>query len=119
MTEKYQKHLFICINERPKDSLRGECLSYGGMEIRNKFVRLINQNGLKGKVRANKSGCFDVCEKGPAVVIFPYNIWYTKVDVQDVDETFETSILNNGIVKRLFCGHNRTKLRELNKWIIH
>ena len=54
MTEKYQKHLFICVNERPKDSARGDCLSCGGMEIRNKFVRLINQNGLKGKVRANK-----------------------------------------------------------------
>ena len=106
MTEKYQKHLFICINERSKDSLRGECLSYGDMEIRNKFVRLINQNGLKGKVRANKSGCLDVCEKGPAVVIFPYNVCYTKVEVQDVDEIFETSILNDGIVKRLSHDDN-------------
>ena len=103
MTEKYQKHLFVCVNERPKDSPRGDCLSCGGMEIRNRFVRLINQNGLKGKVRANKSGCLDVCEEGPAVVIYPDNIWYTKVEVQDVDEIFETSILNDGIVKRLSC----------------
>ena len=101
MTKKYQKHLFICINERSKDSLRGDCLRCGGMEIRNKFVQLINQNGLKGKVRANKSGCLDVCEKGPAVVIYPDNIWYTKVKIQDVDEIFETSILNDGIVQRL------------------
>jgi len=101
MTKKYQKHLFICINERSKDSPRGDCLRCGGMEIRNKFVQLINQNGLKGKVRANKSGCLDVCEKGPAVVIYPDNIWYTKVKIQDVDEIFETSILNDGIVKRL------------------
>ena len=106
MTEKYQKHLFLCTNERPKDSLRGDCLSYGSMEIRNKFVRLINQNGPKGKVRANESGCLDVFEEGPAVIIYPDNIWYTKVEVQDVDEIFETSILNDGIVKRLSRGDN-------------
>ena len=106
MTEKYQKHLFLCTNERPKDSLRGDCLSYGSMEIRNKFVRLVNQNGLKGKVRANKSGCLDVCEEGSAVVIYPDNIWYTKVEVQDVDEIFETSILNDGVVKRLSRDDN-------------
>ena len=71
MKEKYQKHLFVCINKRPNDSSRGDCLSCGVMEIRNKFVQLINQNGLKGKVGANKSGCLDVCEEVPDVVIYP------------------------------------------------
>ena len=66
-----------------------------------KFVQLINQYGLKGKIRANKSGCLDVCELGAAVVIYPDNIWYTRVSVNDVDEIFKTSILKNGVVKRL------------------
>ena len=101
MTKKYQKHLFICVNERSKESSRGDCLSCGGLEIRNKFVQLINKNGLKGKVRANKSGCLDVCELGPAVVIDPDIIWYTKIKIVDVDEIFETSILSDGIVERL------------------
>ena len=101
MTEKYQKHLFVCINERPKDSPRGDCLSCGGMEIRNKFVRLINQNGLKGKVRANKSGCLDVCEEGPAVVIYPDNIWYKYETKDDIDEIITSHIVNDKIVQRL------------------
>ena len=66
-----------------------------------KFVKLINQHGLKGKVRANKTGCLDACELGAAVVIYPDNIWYTRVSVNDVDEIFKTSILKNGVVKRL------------------
>ena len=66
-----------------------------------RFVQLINQHGLKGKVRANKSGCLDTCELGAAVVIYPDNIWYTRVQVQDVDEIFETSIINNEVVDRL------------------
>ncbi|SVA77372.1 uncharacterized protein METZ01_LOCUS130226, partial [marine metagenome] len=49
-----------------------------------KFVQLINQHGLKGKIRANKSGCLDACEMGAVIVIYPNNIWYTRVSVDDV-----------------------------------
>ena len=107
MKPKFKKHIFICTNERPKDSPRGDCLRCGGMDIRMRFVQLINQHGLKGKVRANKSGCLDTCELGAAVVIYPDNIWYTRVQVQDVDEIFETSIINNGVVDRL-CAKEAT-----------
>tara|TARA_B100000029_G_scaffold511609_1_gene606114 strand:- start:950 stop:1255 length:306 start_codon:yes stop_codon:yes gene_type:complete len=73
----------------------------GGMEIRKRFVQLINRHGLKGKIRANKTGCLDVCEVGPNVVIYPDNIWYTGVTVNDVDEIFDQSVLNDNIVNRL------------------
>ena len=55
MKGKYNKHIFICINERGENSQRMDCASCGGKEIRLEFVKLINQYGLKGKVRANKS----------------------------------------------------------------
>ena len=70
------------------------------------FVKLINQYGLKGKVRANKSGCLDVCELGAAVVIYPENIWYVKVKVKDVKEIFERSILKDEVIKRLVADKN-------------
>ena len=119
MKTKYQKHVFICTNERSKDSPRGDCTRCGGMEIRMRLVKLIAQKGLKGKIRANKSGCLDACELGPAVVIYPDNIWYTQVKLEDVDEIFETSILNDGIVDRL-CANDETwsqlkQMRESNK----
>jgi len=98
---KYKKHIFICINERDPNSLKGDCASCGAIQIRMKFVQLINQNGLKGQVRANKSGCLDACELGSVIVIYPDNIWYTNVSLDDVEEIFEASILNNKIVHRL------------------
>ena len=57
-----------------------------------------------GKVRSNKTGCLDVCEVGPNVVIYPDNIWYTGVTVNDVDEIFNKSVLNNEIVDRLVAS---------------
>lgn len=101
MQPKYSKHIFVCTNERPPDNPKGDCTRCGGNEIRLKFVQLINQHGLKGKVRANKSGCLDACEMGAAVVIYPDNIWYTKLKMDDVEEIFNTSILADGVVERL------------------
>ena len=87
---KYEKHIFICVNERPDNSKRGSCSKCGGADIRMRFVQLINEHGLKGIIRANKSGCLDVCELGPVVVIYPDAVWYTKVKLNDVDEIFNS-----------------------------
>ncbi|MEA1880799.1 MAG: (2Fe-2S) ferredoxin domain-containing protein [Candidatus Marinimicrobia bacterium] len=98
---KYNKHIFICINERPECSAKGDCSRKGGKDIRLRFVQLINEHGLKGKVRANKSGCLDACEMGASIVIYPQGIWYSEVQLEDVDEIFNTSVLGNGIVDRI------------------
>ena len=119
MTPKYSKHIIICINERNENNPKGDCVRCGGKDIRLKFVQLISKHGLKGKVRANKSGCLDACELVATVVIYPDNIWYTRVSVNDVDEIFEISILNNGVVERLASTENTweelKKIRESNQ----
>lgn len=103
---KYQKHILVCIKERPEGHVRGCCLHGGGLQIRTRFVQLINQHGLKGKVRATKSGCIDVCELGPIVIIYPQDIWYTGVSLDDVEDIFKASVLKNRIVERLAATDN-------------
>jgi (2Fe-2S) ferredoxin len=110
---KYSKHIFVCINERIPESSKGDCARKGGQEIRLRFVQLINEHGLKGKVRANKSGCLDACEMGAAVVIYPQGIWYTRVVIEDVDEIFNTSVLGDGIVNRI--ASSQKTWDELNR----
>ena len=39
---KYDKHIFICTNERSSDSPKGSCALVGGIDIRYEFVKLIN-----------------------------------------------------------------------------
>ena len=92
---KFEKHIFICTNERDENSLRKRCGSCGGPDLRKDLVRLINDSGLKGKVRANKSGCLDVCEEGPAMVIYPNGFWYLNVKKKDIKTIFKKSIINN------------------------
>ena len=63
----------------------------------------IKESGLagQGKVRVNKAGCLDRCEKGPVCVVYPEGTWYTYIDEEDVDEINDSHIINGKPVERL------------------
>ena len=42
-----------------------------------------------------------MCEKGPAIAIYPERIWYKKVQIEDCDEIYLKSIKNSEVVSRL------------------
>lgn len=99
--QPFEKHIFVCTNQRPAASPKGCCNDKGGSELRLAFVTGLAKRGLKRRVRANKSGCLDACELGPTVVIYPEGVWYLGVSLEDVEEIIETYIVGNGVVERL------------------
>ena len=96
----YKKHIFICINQREVNHPK-KCCGTSGVELRKVFVQKLVKYNLQTKVRANKSGCLDGCASGPMVVIYPEAIWYKNVQIKDVDEIVNKTILKNEIVERL------------------
>ena len=104
---KFEKHIFICTNDRGENSSRKSCGACGGMEIRKEFVKMINEAGLKGKVRANKSGCLDVCEQGPALVVYPSGYWYLGIEEKDINRIFNESVLGDKPVQELVETFNQ------------
>lgn len=98
---KFEKHIFVCINERAPGALRKSCGKESGTAIATRFKELIKENKLRTKVRAQRSSCFDICEQGPIAVVYPEGVFYKGIDLSDVDEIFEQHILNNNPVKRL------------------
>ena len=97
---KYDKHIFICTNDRGENSTKQSC---GSLDIRKEFVSLINASGLKGKVRANKSGCLDLCEQGPAIVIYPQGYWYLNVEKRNIEKIFYESVIGDNPVVELIA----------------
>ena len=75
--------IFVCANVDVKDG-RPACGLRGGMEICSALKEEVKKRGLKGKVRALKSGCMDMCEKGPNVMVFPQNTLHSGVSQGDV-----------------------------------
>jgi len=107
----FEKHIFICINQRPPESPKG-CCGDNGAAVRIAFVQELAKHGLKNKVRANKSGCLDVCSFGPSVVIYPEGIWYKGVSLEDVPEIVKTSIIGDNIVSRLQLSDDEFSMRK-------
>lgn len=97
----YQYHVFFCLNVREDG---GNCCSDRGAEAMfNHMKSAIKKRKLNGKgmVRINRAGCFDRCDEGPLLVVYPDAIWYSFVDEQDIDEIIESHILQGKPVARL------------------
>jgi (2Fe-2S) ferredoxin len=98
---KFECHVFVCENERPAGHPRGCCAGRGSEAVRLAMKDEISRRGLKGKVRANSAGCLDQCALGVTVVVYPQQVWYGNVKVEDVPEIFEKHLLGGQIVERL------------------
>lgn len=97
---KYKKHVFICTNQRMQGE-RKSCGEAHGLELVKLFKKLVKDNGLNVDIRAQKAGCLDVCDFGPAMVVYPEGVFYGSVTVNDVSEIFNEHIVNNRPVERL------------------
>jgi (2Fe-2S) ferredoxin len=98
---KFERHIFICGNVRPAGHPRGCCDPTGRAELQKLFKQKLAERGLKGRVRANQSGCLDQCEHGPNLVVYPEAVWYGGVTLADVDEIVESHIVGGRAVERL------------------
>lgn len=96
----YDRHVFVCLNEREAGHPRGCCLDKGAEEIQGYMKAKARELGLKN-VRINKSGCLDRCELGPNMVIYPEGIWYRCATTEDVDEVLQKHLVEGGRVERL------------------
>jgi (2Fe-2S) ferredoxin len=96
----FQHHIFVCENERPDGDPRGCCSAKGSAAIREALRDECNKRGLKKIVRVNKAGCLDQCHVGPTVVIYPEQIWYGGVKIEDVTKIVD-ALQRNEIVHSL------------------
>ena len=73
--------------------------NYG--EILDTFHNMIEENGLQDKVQLVKTGCFGLCAQGPIVLVYPGQIFYSKVKLEDVKDIIEQHIIGGKPVERL------------------
>ena len=92
----------MCVNAR--DNGEACCAKRQSEAILNALKERVKTLGLAGKVRVSKSGCQDVCERGPSVMVFPDNVWYYQVTqndveriVQDITQGFKPNAAGSGL----------------------
>jgi (2Fe-2S) ferredoxin len=104
---KFQRHVFVCINERSADHPKGCCKAKGGVEVRDALKLALKKAGLSKQIRANNSGCLDQCEHGVAMVVYPEQVWYGGVTVDDVNEIVEKHLIGGEPVERLLMPEDK------------
>lgn len=98
---EFTHHIFVCCNQREPGSSRGCCDPDGSEALRNAFKVELKKRKLGPLVRANKAGCLDQCELGPAVVIYPQAIWYGGVTLADVPRIIDETVVGGKILEDL------------------
>lgn len=97
----YQRHMFICTNQR--DDGRPCCANANPQAMvdhAKKRLKALDLAGA-GKVRVQKAGCLDRCEEGPVAVVYPEGVWYTFVDASDIDDIIDQHLVGGTPVDRL------------------
>ena len=79
----YQRIVFVCINRRTAPEAC--CAERDSEAIAERLKARVKELGLSRLVRVSKSGCQDVCAKGPNVMVFPDYAWYHGVTIEDVE----------------------------------
>ena len=77
------------------------CLAFVSSDVQEAFEDELRRRGLGDKVHLKRTGCHGFCEKGPIVVILPQKIFYPSVQVEDVPEIVEKTIIQGELVRRL------------------
>ena len=77
------------------------CLGPGSDEVISAFESEVKKHSLKAKVDIRATGCHGFCEEGPNVVIYPEEICYTRVTVEDVPEIVSQTVIGKKVIDRL------------------
>lgn len=90
ITPKYDKQIFVCImNKEHKES----CAPKDAVEIHRRLKAYVKENNIP--VRVSKSYCQGLCSQGPIVSIFPDNIYYKEVSLEDVNDIIKKHLRMN------------------------
>ena len=73
------------------------CLSSKSKQIKEAFEENIKALGLDNEIQVIQTGCFGLCEKGPIVIVYPEQTFYSHVAVEDVAKICSEHLLKGRI----------------------
>lgn len=81
----YRRTAFVCVHERAEGRVACGNPGRGGAELAQALKEGAKRLGLKGKARVARTGCLDLCEKGPNVFLYPDGEWLSDLKPADAD----------------------------------
>jgi (2Fe-2S) ferredoxin len=86
---KPKHHIFVCGSFRANGTPQGVCNKKNSMGLLQYLEQELADRGLSG-VTVSSTGCLKACDAGPAMVIYPENWWYGRVETESaIDEIID------------------------------
>jgi NADH-quinone oxidoreductase subunit F len=91
------------------------CQAYGVGRVIAAFEEELEKHGLTNQVEVLATGCPGFCERGPLVVVRPAGIFYQRVQVKDVPDIVQQTIVNGQVIERLLYDDPLTGEKIVNE----
>ncbi len=93
------------------------CLSSHSKSIRQEFDEVLAKYEMSEEVKMVMTGCFGLCEKGPVVVVYPDEVFYSHVTVEDVEEIVKEHVVKGRVVERLLVKDiiDKKKIKNMSE----
>ena len=88
------------------------CTASSSALIFDRFNEVLKEYGLDNEVNVVKTGCFGLCQKGPIVAVYPDQVFYSHVKVEDVDRIVAEHIYKGRVVTDLQLSDEDLKTHE-------
>ena len=83
----YRKQIFVCTNDRKGE--KASCGDHHGEEIFTELRKIAKERNLHPQVRVAQAKCLGQCSIGTNIMIYPDNVWYSGVKMEDVPQIVE------------------------------
>ena len=93
------------------------CMSSKSKEIKDTFENVLLNMNMKDEVGLVLTGCFGLCEKGPVVIVYPDETFYTHVTIDDVEVICQEHLLKGRPVERLMVKDpiDKKKIKNMSQ----
>ena len=96
---KPERHVLVCLNTRPPGNPKGSCGEKGSEEVLHQLKD--RAKALGGSIIVSRTGCLKHCSRGITVAVYPENVWYGGVRIEDLEEICESHLRQGRVVDRL------------------
>jgi (2Fe-2S) ferredoxin len=98
---KPEKHVFVCVQNRPAGHPRPSCSNKNCAEVAEEFFWHLQQTQQFDKIQVTTTGCLGPCSEGPSVLVYPEGVMYGGVKKEDVATIFSEHLQNGNPVESL------------------
>jgi (2Fe-2S) ferredoxin len=91
--QKPAHHILVCASFRAAGSPQGVCFNKGSTGLLQYLQEGLSDRGLD-EVMISTTSCLKVCDRGPAMVVYPEGYWYGNVTEDTLDVILD-ALANN------------------------